>query len=305
LRDRIRPNREFSEFTLIELRETMSTPTWQIAAIEQLKAGSRVSNTARGPVEYAEIGNPHGPAVLSIHGRPGGYDQSLVMARTLGEDLARWIAVSRPGYLRTPIETGRTPPEQADAYAALLDVLGIGPAVAVGLSAGGPSALQFALRHANRCRGLVLVSALSRRKLRRERTSSQKFYDAMIAPSDRLAWILYRVCCTRWTTPQAREALGSVLLLSQSLRGAGRDNDLAQNEALPPEPPFGILVPTLIIHGTADRVVPMAHPEAALEAIHGAKLVRVTGGGHGIFVTRTAELKPIFAEFLESLPHSR
>ncbi len=171
--------------------QTMSNSNWQRAAIEQLAAGSRVAGTARGPVEYAEIGQ--GPAVLALHGRPGGYDQGLVMARSLGEDLARWIAVSRPGYLRTPLETGPTPAEQADAYAALLDTIGIGQAVVVGLSGGGPSALQFALCHSDRCRGLVLVSAVSRRKLPSERTPGQRFYDSVIGPSDRLAWFLYRL----------------------------------------------------------------------------------------------------------------
>ena len=121
----------------------MSNSNWQRAAIEQLAAGSRVAGTVRGPVEYAEIGQ--GPAVLALHGRPGGYDQGLVMARSLGEDLARWIAVSRPGYLRTPLETGPTPAEQADAYAALLDTIGIGQAVVVGLSGGGPSGAPVCL----------------------------------------------------------------------------------------------------------------------------------------------------------------
>jgi pimeloyl-ACP methyl ester carboxylesterase len=278
----------------------MSSPTWR-AAIEQLEANSRVANTTRGLIEFAEVGNHHGPVVLAMHGRPGGYDQSLVMAHTLGEELARWIAVSRPGYLRTPIETGRTPAEQADAYAALLDALGIDRAVAVGLSAGGPSTLQFALRHQDRCRGIVLLSALSRRKPAHERTTTQKVYDEWIAPSDRRAWIVYRVL-GRLASGDARQALGSVLLLSQSLRGAGRVNDLAQNEAMPPEPPSGIHVPTLIIHGTADRLVPMAHAEAALEAIPGAKLVRIAGGRHSIFVTHAAELKAAFTEFIAGLP---
>ncbi len=57
--------------------------------------------------------------VLSVHGTPGGYDQRL------GMDGFRILAPSRPGYLRTPIDAGRTPREQADVYAALLDALSI------------------------------------------------------------------------------------------------------------------------------------------------------------------------------------
>jgi pimeloyl-ACP methyl ester carboxylesterase len=40
---------------------------------------------------------------------------------------------------------------QADAVAALLDVLGIRTAAVMAVSGGGPCALQFALRHPQRC----------------------------------------------------------------------------------------------------------------------------------------------------------
>jgi pimeloyl-ACP methyl ester carboxylesterase len=282
----------------------MNNPKWRRAAIEQLEAGSRVAATARGPVEYAELGDRQGPAVLALHGRPGGYDQGLLMARSLGEGLARWVAVSRPGYLRTPLETGRTPAEQADAYAALLDAIGIGQAVVLGLSGGGPSALDFALRHAGRCRGLVLVSAVTRRKLPSERTPAQKFYDSVIAPSDRLAWFLYRLFGLI-VGSAGRQGLATGLVLPETLRGAGRRNDMAQYATLPLEPPAGIHVPTLIVHGTADRVVPISHAEAAAQAIPGAKLVRLAGRGHIVLFTHAREIKPEFAAFLGSVRTSK
>ncbi|MGO9464519.1 MAG: alpha/beta fold hydrolase [Isosphaeraceae bacterium] len=277
----------------------MNNATWRRRAVEQLAAGSRVAVTARGPVEYAEIGQ--GPVVLALHGRPGGYDQGLLMARSLGEDLARWIAVSRPGYLRTPLETGPTPAEQADAYAALLDTIGVGQAVALGLSGGGPSALQFALRHSDRCRGLVLVSAVTRRKLPSERTRAQKFYDSVIGPSDRLAWFLYRLFGL-FVGAAGRQLLATALVLPETLRGAGRRNDMAQIEVLPLEPPAGIRVPTLIVHATDDRIVPVSHAEAAERAIPGARLVRIARGGHSILFARAGEIRPAFVEFLETAP---
>ncbi len=278
----------------------MSNANWQHAAIEQLAAGSGVAATARGPIEYAEVGQRAAPTVLALHGRPGGYDQGLLMARSLGEDLARWIVVSRPGYLRTPLETGPTPAEQADAYAALLDTIGIGQAVVVGLSGGGPSAIQFALRHSDRCRGMVLVSAVSRRKTPSQRTPGQKFYDSVIAPSDRLAWFLYRLFGPI-VGAVGRQGLATVLVLPETLRGAGRRNDLAQIEALALEPPAGIRVPTLIVHGTADRIVPISHAEAAARAIPGARLVRIARGGHSILFARAGEIRPEIVAFLQSI----
>jgi pimeloyl-ACP methyl ester carboxylesterase len=38
--------------------------------------------------------------------------------------------------------------------------------------------------------------------------------------------------------------------------------------------------PLLVIHGTADPIYPVAHGVALSEAVRGAKLVRIEGGGH-------------------------
>ena len=56
----------------------------------------------------------------------------------------------------------------------MLDTLGIDRVAVVGLSAGGPGAIQFAVRHADRVDALVLLSAISQRTepLDRSRPSS-------------------------------------------------------------------------------------------------------------------------------------
>jgi pimeloyl-ACP methyl ester carboxylesterase len=45
----------------------------------------------------------------------------------------------------------------------LLDALAIDTVAVVGISAGGPGALQFVLRHPDRAKALILLSAISRR----------------------------------------------------------------------------------------------------------------------------------------------
>jgi pimeloyl-ACP methyl ester carboxylesterase len=282
----------------------MGYATWRAEVIRRLDSGARVAATASGPVQYAELGD--GPAALVLHGRPGGYDQGLLLARILGAHLARWVAVSRPGYLRTPLETGRTPADQADAYAALLDTLGIDRAAVVALSGGGPSALQFALRHPGRCRGLVLISTVARRKTARERPAVQKFFDSVLLRSDRLAWLLGGLLGPsagpdREAAKPGLRALAQILELPEELRGAGRRNDIEQFERLPDAPPSGIRTPALIVHGTADRVVPIAHAEAAAGAIPGAELLRVEGGGHSFVFDRDDRATSAIAAFLSSL----
>jgi len=121
----------------------------------RVSTGSTLVQTRCGLIEYAAIG--HGPPVLVIHGAGGGYDQGLEFARALTSAGFRVIAMSRFGYLRTPLPENASAAAQADAHACLLDALNIPLAAVVGLSAGAPSSMQFALRHSDRCDALVLV----------------------------------------------------------------------------------------------------------------------------------------------------
>lgn len=124
-------------------------------ARDRVAAGSQVAQTPSGPIEYAQVGE--GPPILLVHGAGGGYDQGLDLGMPLARSGFRVIAMSRFGYLRTPLPVDAAAAAQADAHAALLDALRIGRAAIMGVSAGGPSAMQFALRHPDRCSALVLL----------------------------------------------------------------------------------------------------------------------------------------------------
>ncbi len=132
---------------------------WKAERVDELACGSRVANTANGPVEYAVSGE--GKAVLVLHGAPGGYDQALVIGKTLAAAGFRVIAPSRPGYLRTPLESGLFFSEQADLMGALLDELKINSVSVVGFSAGASTAVSFAQAFPHRTRSVVLISPLS------------------------------------------------------------------------------------------------------------------------------------------------
>lgn len=124
-------------------------------ARDRVASGSQIAETPCGPIEYAVAGD--GPPVLVVHGAGGGFDQGMDFGRPLAERGFRVIAMSRFGYLRTPLPADASPAAQADAHSCLLDALGIQRAAIAGASAGAPSSMQFALRHPQRITALVLL----------------------------------------------------------------------------------------------------------------------------------------------------
>jgi len=82
-------------------------------------------------------------------------------------------------------------------------------------------------------------------------------------------------------------------------RREGLLNDGLQLDAYPDAAPQGIRCPALIIHGTADDIVPYEHATSAAAAIPGAELVPLAGGGHlaGIFQSEVvhAHLEKFFS----------
>ena len=130
--------------------------SWRDVAREKARvARSAIAETRCGPIEYGSAGQ--GPVVLAIHGAGGGWDQGLDLAGWLAQKGYRVVAPSRFGYLRTPVPPDASAEAQADAHACLLDSLGVARAAVIGVSAGGPSALQFAIRHPDRCVALILM----------------------------------------------------------------------------------------------------------------------------------------------------
>ncbi len=275
---------------------------WLYHKLDRMQWESRIIETACGPVECCVYGS--GPAVLINHGSPGGYDQALALAQLIGGQYT-YILPSRPGYLRTPLASGSTPEEQADLYVALLDTLAIPQTAIIGFSGGGPSALQFALRHPDRCQKLVMISGVAkhyteeevRQKIPPWRRSLMRVLARLVA----LDPFLYLVFPLALLLPGGS---ASIDLFSSStlyrLRKTGYENDLLQFEALTTYPLEEIRVRSLIIHGTTDTEVPFEHAEQMITTIPGAQLLAIKGGDHTLLYTHSKSLLRKLRPFLQN-----
>ena len=81
------------------------------ASRERLRGASHVIETPCGPIEYTESGD--GAPLLVVHGAGGGFDQGMELGQSLASRGFRVIAMSRFGYLRTPLpQTLPLPPKR-------------------------------------------------------------------------------------------------------------------------------------------------------------------------------------------------
>ena len=262
----------------------------------RIASGSQIANTPCGPIEYAVRGS--GPPVLVIHGAGGGFDQGLELARPLVDNGFRVIAMSRFGYLRTPLPKDASPAAQADAHACLLNALNLDRVAVVGGSAGAPSAMQLCLRHPKHClaMGLLFPIAFGPGAATKQPPKLFLFVIQTTLHSDFLYWAATKmardtVFKTILATPpddfrnapeeeQARalEIMRHVLPISEREKGIW--NDAAVSAAIPRYDLEKFRVPTLVISAKDDPYGTYWKGRYTAEHTPGARFVGYATGGH-------------------------
>jgi 2-hydroxy-6-oxonona-2,4-dienedioate hydrolase len=269
------------------------------AAAARAAQGSVVVATRCGPIEYQEAGA--GVPLLMVHGSGGGHDQGITFAGALAQQGIRVIAMSRFGYLRTPMPADATPAAQADAHACLLDALGIQQAAVMGGSAGGPSAMQMAIRHPDRVSALVLLvpiaykpttvgdsvaplSPWAENLILRLIGSDFVFWAALHLARDQ---VIKYVLATppeqvAAASPQERARVDRVLasILPVSLRAQGLRSDSVLGKGIARYALEAVRAPTLVISARDDGFGTYASAEYTASQIAEAKFIGFDRGGH-------------------------
>jgi pimeloyl-ACP methyl ester carboxylesterase len=280
----------------------------------ELAEGGALAWTDYGWIEYGREGQ--GTPVLVVHGAAGGYDQGLFVGRELfgpGYDV---IAPSRFGYLRTDVPETRSHRAQGNAHAQLLDRLGVGGVVVLGISAGAPSAVEFALCHPERATALILVvprAYAPGTEVSAEKTAANRpILEMIMQGRDLPYWLATKFAVTRrrlmrflgvpetvydGADPLERDRLDWIArnVLPLSKRVKGLRNDGAQ--MIEPWPLEQIALPTLVVSAEDDLFNTLPAARWTAEHIQGAELLILPSGGH-LLCGRSEEVRGRIVDFL-------
>jgi len=260
-------------------------------------------------IAYETFGDPANPAVLLVMGLGtqmlGWHEDFCAEIAGRGFHVIRYDNrdVGRSTALRDlPVPTipqlllrskqaaGYTLADMADDGAGLLDHLGIDRAHVVGASMGGMIAQTLAARRPDRV--LSLVSIMSNTGARFSGQPKLVTYKALLArpPQEREAYVehtvkvfrligspgferdddeLRRIAATAYD--RGRNPAGAARQLAAIIASGDRTELLST-----------IRAPTLVIHGTADRLVRPSGGRATARAIPGARLLMIEGMGHDL-----------------------
>lgn len=246
-----------------------------------------------------------GPAVLFVHGYP--LDRTLWEHQLVSLDGFHRIAPDLRGFgLSDAPDLGYSMTTYADDLAALLDTLHVDDVVLCGLSMGGYVVFEFLRRHRDRVRGMVLMDTRAEadgpegRRARDHQASlareqgaeavAEQMLGKVLAPGTELG-LAARVKAIMTSTPVA-----GIVGALQAMR------DRPDSSALLPS--LGD-IPTLVVVGDQDEVIPRDQALALAEAIPGARLEVIEGAAHFPPLEQPNATTQVLRDFLIGLRRKR
>ncbi len=253
-------------------------------------------------IAYTDQG--HGlPPLLFVHGFPlsrGAWQRQIeAFAPT-----HRVVAPDLRGLGESEASEGPTTMARfADDLERLLRQLGTGPVVLAGHSMGGYVALAFQERHPGLLHGLVLVGTRAggdapEAAAKRRGTAERVRREGISSVIDDMA--------PKMLAAGSRDQLGQVRVMMQSASAAGVAGALLGMAERPDATPrLGrIGVPTLVITGAEDTVIPPSESEVLARSIPGADLEVIPRAGHLVAFEQAEAFNDRLAAWLRRLPAS-
>ncbi len=236
-------------------------------------------------VHYTAEGN--GPPLVMLHGASSSALEDWSAQRPLFRRVFRLYLVDLRGHAGTrgPIGPALSTADLADDLLATVDALGLSTFHLAGFSLGGLTALQFAVRHVDRLRTLVLVGVDPQREPRGS-------VARVLMDPDRIE----------------REEPGWAAQLERRHEpvqgpGAWRNIMRAVHAGIASETPVTpaelrrLRVPTLLVVGDRDVFVPVDHAVAFFRQLPDAQLCIVPDCGHQAMVLRPGLFRDVAEHF--------
>ncbi|HEU4867022.1 MAG TPA: alpha/beta fold hydrolase [Actinomycetota bacterium] len=228
---------------------------------------------------YDEAGE--GKVLLLVHGFPA--DRRLWAHQVSGlSDLRRVVAVDLRGRGKSPApaEGGWSMTTHADDLAETIESLGVDQVDLGGISMGGYIAFAFAHRYPHLLRSLILVST-------RAIADPPEYKTGRITTAERARRFGTRALAGSMlpnllAEGASQEVQDEVLVMFDDLPADTSAEDSLSMKDRPDSTSLlpSIAVPTLVIEGAGEQLLPAGTAKAMAEAIPGARLVSIPRAGH-------------------------
>ncbi len=250
---------------------------------------------SNGTVRWYDTGPADAPiTVMWHHGTPNVGEPPIPLLEASAERGIRWLGFDRPDYGGSSAVDGRRVSDAADLAARVADAAGVETFAVVGHSGGGPHALACAALLGNRVRAVVSISGLAPFDANgldwfagMHPGGVSELRAAMKGPSALHTLVAASEFDAEMFTSADRAALEGEWSWFNAVAGSGMARGLGGMTAddvafVHPWgfPLDGIAARALCVHGTDDRIVPLAHGRWNAAAIPRAVLWERPGDGH-------------------------